>query len=331
MRYLTQMLLLTIVLSTMASRCNTGTVRESLHARAATSLSEQFENVLYSKPEFVSTWDTRNPLPKDQASELRYPFAYLWLALDSLSTSAGPDLLANADAVLMGAKDFRGPEGIGGVRSQRCYVAVLKSGSSFELQKYVHESSITSTTGLQIWIWSAKLEEFGDGFPRNFGIRERPSTLYATKIGQSFFIVSNDLKELETIATRLTSSNGTPRDTVGFSRRAELFQHEMWGYRKYRLNDTNDKMAAGIERVPPTAEELIFFVDATKGTIVLQLTLKDPTPEPAVAELFTSHKLPLPRRSNENTWEAAIPISTDEESFERIFSINFLFGFGVYS
>jgi hypothetical protein len=101
--------------------------REILQGRAALSLSEQFESVLFSKPQFVSEWDTNNSLPKDPAKNLRYPFAYLWLALDSLPTPAASKLLANTDAILVGAKDFRTPHGIGAVRSTRCYVATLRA------------------------------------------------------------------------------------------------------------------------------------------------------------------------------------------------------------
>src|ERR1700674_1106280 len=100
MRSIILTILVTIVLASLALHCDTGMAQERLQARAASSLYEQFETVLYSKPEFASSWDTSNPLPKDAASVLRDPFTYLWVGLDSLPTPAAPDLLANSDAVL---------------------------------------------------------------------------------------------------------------------------------------------------------------------------------------------------------------------------------------
>jgi hypothetical protein len=324
-------ILVTLVLGVLALRCDAGRARENLQFRAVSSLSERFESVLYSKPEFVSSWDANNPLPKDRAIQLRYPFAYLWLALDSLATGAGSDLLASTEAVLMGAKDFRPPEWLGGVRSRRCYVLVLKNGNSFSMQKYTPSPATVSATGLQIWNWSSKLEEFGEGVPPDSGVRERPSMLYATEIERSYVLVSNDVNELENLARRLTSTNVESQHPVGSNDWAELLRHEMWGYRRYRLGDANNKMAAGIEDVPPNAEALMFFVDAKKSTIALRLVLKDRTDVSSVAKLYSKHRMPAPTSSRGGAWETEIPLSDDDESFGRTFSINILFGFGVYT
>jgi hypothetical protein len=62
----------------------------------------------------------------------------------------------------------------------------------------------------------------------------------------------------------------------------------------------------------------------------LRLTLKKPTAEPAVAELYSRHKLPPPMQSSQGTWQTSISLADDRELFEPTFALNILFGFGVY-
>jgi hypothetical protein len=328
-------LLLTMTVATVLAAppfgCGRGVDRANLQARAASSLAEQFESVVYSKPEFVSAWDTNNPLPKDPAANLRNPFRYLWSALDSLPAKAASALLANSEAVLMGAKNFRAPTGLGDVRSQRCYVVVLKSGNSFDLQNHTHTAGMTSPSGLRIWNWSATLGEFGDGLPDKFEVRDQLSTLYATQIKQSYLLVSNDLKVLEALAQRLTSSNGNSQGVVGFHDWGELLQHEMWGYRRYRLSDTHNKMAAGVEDVPARADGLVFFLEAQHQIVAVRLILKDPSAESAAAAMYSRYQLPSPTPAGEGVWETRIRLSDTKESFAQTFGIIGLFGFAVYS
>jgi hypothetical protein len=319
------------ILTFLAWGCGTGAIRQNPGERAAASLSKEFETVLYSKPAFVSSWVANNPLPKDSASILRSPFAYLWLGLDSVPAPAASDLLANADAILVGAKDFRAPNGLGPVRSTRCYVATLKSGNKFDLQKHVQASALRDPSGLLIWQWSAKLGEFGEGIPPKYESLNQPSTLYAAELEQSYVIVSNDMNELESLAGSLSGPRGELTKPGSFTDWHEILKHEMAGYRKYRTDALNDPMSAGTQDIPPSAESLTFFLDVEKETITIQLASKSAITEDATAKLSKNYGLPALTQSGPRSWQSSIQLEGDGASFDQTFSLVGLFGFAIFT
>ncbi len=113
----------------------------------AAVLLQQFETVFYSRPDLLFGSQASKNLSKHDGNTLRIPFAYLVGALDALGNGASADVLANSEAVLVGAKDFSPPAGLGGVRSRSCYVVVVQSGSAFDFRKYFHESPSSTKTG----------------------------------------------------------------------------------------------------------------------------------------------------------------------------------------
>jgi hypothetical protein len=109
-------------------------VANSNQPQAASALFSEFETVFYAKADLLSSSGGYKGLSEQSANSLRVPFADLLGALDSLGKPISDEMLHDADAVLVGAKDFRPPAGLGAVRSQLCYVLVLRSGN-FDLGK----------------------------------------------------------------------------------------------------------------------------------------------------------------------------------------------------
>jgi hypothetical protein len=306
---------LPVLLAILCSGCSKAATspRES---SANAVLLQQFETVFNSSANLLSDSRSSRSLSKRDANTLRIPFAYLIGAFDSLGSGATADVLANAEVVLVGAKDFRPPAGLGGVRSRSCYVVVLRNGNKFDFRKYFHQSPVPLAGEISSWNWSAKLGEFGEGDPR-------ASSLYAAQIAQAYVLVANDLEEFQIVAKGLAS----PPQSLGGNEWASLVQHEVWGYRRYRRTEASHITAAGMTDITSTAEALIFFLDGDKKKGVLQLLASDGS---TAEKLNAKGKLPSLRPIRSGVWETTIPLTGDGTTSERIGATMWLFGFGLY-
>ena len=74
-------------------------------------------------------------LPAKNANSLRIPFSDLIGGLQSLGDQVPVEVFDAADAVFVGAKNFQSPNGLGGVRSQFCFVVAFRDGSQFDISK----------------------------------------------------------------------------------------------------------------------------------------------------------------------------------------------------
>lgn len=293
---------------------------------AAAALFEQFETVAYSSANLLSDSRDYYRLPTQVRSPLRLPFYFFLSSLDSLGGKAKTDVLGSADAVLVGAKDFRPPDGLGPVRSQRCYIVVLRRRSAFNLRKYFRQEPVSTTGGVPTWNWSVKLGEFGELDPR-------PSSLYAAQIGNSYLLVSNNLKELQVMAGRLSSQNPDGR-ILGEIRDWQIVsQHEVWGYRRYRHTEVVDKTAAGMAYVTPEAQALIFMFDREKNSFTLRLFCV-PGEERTPANINATGLFGRLKWFSGGVWERTVPLVGDfvdpEETLERLSAVMGMLGFGFY-
>jgi len=286
----------------------------ALHA--APVLIEQFETVFYSDIHLLSGSSVRVPLAKEDRDSLSQPFFYLTDGLDSLGKNVSGEVFHLSDSVLVGAKDFRPPAGLGPVRSQRCYVVVLKNDNTLEFRKYFKESPSASAMGSPVWSWSAKTGEFGE-------LDSRLSSFYATQLGHSYLLVSNSVEALQAVAERLLSPNNDSKITNDVCDWASMNGYPFWGYRLYRHSD---KTSDGVSYAPPDARSLCFFVDIRKKTAVLRL-VGSPTAKDALA--IHAGKIPEFRPYQAGAWETRIPLHGNDLTWERLFDIRVFFGFAV--
>jgi len=314
-----------ILLACLLCSCDRSAADTNRESRAAAALFGDFETVFYSKPHLLSSSDTYDQLSKLETSNLRFPFSYLQGALDALAGQFPTDTLASSEAVLVGAKDFQPPKGLGPVRSQRCYVVVLGKRGAPDLRKTFNYDPVASAAGAPVWNWGAKLGEFGEGDLRT-------SSLYAVVVANSYLLVSNNLAELQSVADKLASvTDDSSRTLSGIRQWESVSRHEFWGYRRYRHTGVADRMAAGMADVTPSAEALIFFLDSNKKSVLRLLASDDRTAEKMNAGISKAGVgWPPLKASGARAWETAISFSGDEQSAERTFIVVGLFGFPVY-
>ena len=290
---------------------------------AAAALFERFETVFYGEMGLVFRSGSYDQLSEDDSNFLRVPFALLLSGLDTLGEATAAEMLASGAAVLVGARDFRTPKGLGAVHSQFCYVVVLRSGSAFDLSKYFSQWPSTSERGMPVWKWSANLGEFGEGDPR-------PSTLYASQIGQSYLLFSNNLSELRAMGERLSSGKQDARILDGIRDWGLVSQHKLWGYRRYRHAGIVNRDASGMTGVTRGAEALMYFFDEEKKSSVLRL-LSSPKDEGTAFNISSNIYMPRMKPVGAGAWETVFPLAGDEDTFERLAFVMGLFGFGVYA
>jgi len=300
--------------------CNQSAAEAGHELRAASALFGRFETVFYAKGSIVSNSGLHGPVAKD-ADELRLPFFELQEALKSLGGDTSREVMTNSEGVFVGAKSFRSPSGLGPVRSERCYIMILKGGE-IDLYKRFPQSPAGSVAGASIWSWSAKLGEFGEDDPR-------PSSFYATQIAGSYLLLSNNLEDLQATAKGLIWSENPETILTGIRDWEMVRQHEVWGYRRYRHTGVVDAEAAGMSWVTPGAEALVFFVDFEEKISVMRLSSSGRN-EDAAAKMNATAKLPPLKPEGGGVWETRIPLTGDEGSFERLANVMDCFGFGVY-
>jgi len=285
--------------------------------RAAAVLFERFETVFHTSPALLSA-----PSADGSVDFMGEPFAYLLLGLDKAGVQARKSVLADASAVLLGTKDYLPPNGLGRTVSTRCYAVVLRQGNSIEISRYVDKSTLLSTTGPQIWKWSASLGEFGERDPR-------PSSVYATQIGHTFILVSNNLEELKNASEQLTALHNGPAVT-GIREWDDVSHHEFWGYRKYRHDQppAASTTFAGTKGIKPDAEALILYVDHKRNSGILRLLgskVDDGTAKSLTAEMTMPPLKPV----GPGVWANIFPLADAGPYSETPFQIMWLFGLGV--
>jgi hypothetical protein len=293
---------------------STWAVANSDQSQAASALFSEFETVFYAKADFLLTSGGYKGLSEERADSLRVPFADLQGALDSLGTSISGAILHNSEAVLVGAKDFRSPAGLGGVHSKLCYIAVLRSGT-FDFGVVASKSRVMSLAGESTWKWITPPTES----------QREGETFYATQVGHSYFLASNDASELQATVANLATSDA--QIVRGLREWEVVSQHALWGYRRYRQTEANQRDAAGLTDVTPTAKSLIFYFDSEKKSGVLRLLATDgSTPE----KMNATEKLPMLKPISSDVWQTNIPLLGDKTSSEQMLAVMWLFGFGLY-
>jgi hypothetical protein len=280
-------------------------------ARGRSALGGRFETVFRSKADLLAAHGGFGKVRGDAVGSLQLPFA-------NLIASVKPGILRAALSVMVGAKDFRSPVGLGAVGSTWCYLVVPRSRDDV-LARYIDGRKVDSSAGRVIWSWSRRLGEYGEGDPR-------ASVLYAVESPGKYLLVSNDESEL----LALDAALGRPAASGGSD---PLTQWQMavgqdyWGYRRYRNVGVADRSAAGLLDVAPTAETLGFVARTGTGHGIVRFS--STSPDDRTIERMAPRILTF-RRTDRLSWEADVSLSGDARSVEQLFAVIGLLGFGIY-
>jgi hypothetical protein len=277
-------------------------------------LLAEFETVAHTSAGLLMDSSDYKGLSVQIRNLLRFPYADLIGAFDSLGKQSLKTLIDEADAVLVGAKDFRPPDGLGSVRARLCYVIALRNPNRFDFLSAVDKSRLSPSDG-SIWKWVTKPTE---------SAREG-QTFYATQLGRSYLILSNNLSDVRTVAKKLALAEAP--SVPEFDNSAGISKKDFWVYRRYDASPRDDQNAAGLTDVTPSAHALSFSVESDSKSSVLRLIASDGG---TAERLNATGKLPALRPVTLNTWQTTISLNDEKDVVEPMLTIMWLFGFGAY-
>jgi hypothetical protein len=285
----------------------------------ASRLLERFETVFGADPS-VASMAEGDTLPAD-VKVFRTAFALLHGSVEVLRTGAATRLMTTAKRVFVAARDFRPPIGLGGIRSQFCYVVMLHDRNAFDLRAYPVQQ-VNSSESAPLLTWSAQLHEFGETDPR-------PTVLYAFQLA-NYIVLCNDVQNTRFVAGQLASTAPVIDQLSVLPDSAAFVQHGLWGSRRYeRSAPAVNQEAAGTTEIADDARSLAFAFDTSENAGVLTL-LTTNNGQRTANNLNALSRLPRLNERRPGLWEAEIPLTGDDLSAERVMVIMGLFGFGLY-
>jgi hypothetical protein len=219
------------------------------------------------------------------------------------------DLRQNYTGVLVGAKGFTPPDGIGMASSQECYIGILRPNGRSIIKADFGNAKYESIDGSRVWTWSAPPYE---GYPW-------PTTFYAAEIANAYFILGNDLAEFGEMIRSLTSEHNKSRANAGSWEPDGV--NTYWIYRSIRGSE-----AMHIDGIS-NAVVLKFIIDsAMQSNIEIDTSNKVSKTNPA--GLLSSETLHYELKEA-GRWQASIPLSRDPATVTALFRVFSAFGFGV--
>ena len=297
---------------------DTGTDAGS-RARAASVLFPQFESVGYAATDVLSQLD--KPIAPNTGADqvlpisLRLPFFQLLLGLNTLGTDALTTLNNNYSGVLVGAKGFKPPEGLGIFSSQDCYIGLLRPGRHSIIETDLNQSGSQTIDGQKVWTWTVPPYE---GYPYT-------TTYYIADIEHSYFVMGNDLTAFR--ATMRQLSQGTEDDSK-ISDPDALSDKAYWAYRSLRWNKVKHDTDPAGPASQMTTVVMKFTADFGTMTGQLEADSTDPDLQTDTKQLPASEIFHYERKAP-GTWQATVPIAKDPTSTTALYTVASVFGFGV--
>lgn len=229
-------LLIAIAVCLACQGCGRSSTHMDRRLIAASTLLGQFETIYCADGDLLLDLEAYRGLPKRDSNALRVPFADLLEALESPNMKPlAVEALQGTESILVGAKGFRPPKGLGSVRSTFCYVLLLKHGSQFNVGTFFESTPTKSSGGVRIWSWSHPSRKPNEG--------ERVAgALFVVQVKESYLVISNGIKELEEVSQGLQPNEGA----MNFERIPEwsyLNKHSVWAYRSYRHRDATQVLS----------------------------------------------------------------------------------------
>jgi hypothetical protein len=302
-----------------------GHAETNSETRAASVLFKQFETVVYTRTDFLASFDNHDGNVVDGEDNLILPFGELFEGFQALGPKTESDLEKIYGAVLVGAKDFGGPEGLGFgsdglglVNSRKCYIAIQEGDTQPNIDSDFSKASYESIEGKSVWTWSVPLYE---GSPKSV-------KFYAAQIGDSFFVMTNNRPDFEEAVKSLTSAESSKPTSISVPGWATFSAHNYWAYRLYRRGEVRYQNVAGTADLTLDVIALTFFADVDKREGFIQVLSSD-TSMKSIPNIWRGFDQNRFQPQGPGIWQATIPLSKDEAGVDSLSYLFYRFGFGV--
>jgi hypothetical protein len=296
--------------------------------RAESVLLKTFETVVYAKTEMIApvmaSLTKGEDIPADVSesmASLTAPFFELGNGLRALDPNVEKDLERKYGTILVGARDFwyipPGPEGLGPVRSHKCYIGVSRGGAKPNMESDFRNASKTSVSGRMVWIWPVPLGEGIKGSEQWF----------AGQVTDSNFVISNDRQAFEETVNALVSTAASNPEPIRARGWESLRTQEYWAYRSFRSESVANLKPDGGQALKLGIIALTFYVDNQKKEGRIQVFSSDTrvTTPPAMFP----EPVPIQLQSQgAGVWGATIPLP-NRPTDDKLFALMSQFGFGA--
>ena len=293
--------------------------------RAAAALFARYETIFYTNADLSSPLTPYKGLSRHAAGSLAIPFGELPAALDLLNKHASSEILGNADAVLIGARDFIPPRGAGsaGHPGLFCFIVVFGKQPTPSLAKFFTQTPATTGAAAPTWKWVADLYE-----------GEPAVSYYAAQVGLSYLVFSNDDKEIQEVARKLVSSDDPSRTLSTVRDWSFVGQHEYWGYRFIRRIGLVEKDLAGLDEFLPGVEAIAFCADINQKAGVMRLLGSQGTKRavPNLNKRIADETARSPMSFQPGTagvWDAPFSLSGGQVAMAKLWVIMSFFGYPI--
>jgi hypothetical protein len=288
-------------------------------ARATSAVVARFETTVFAKADLLA--GSPRPGRLSMRDYLREPFMNSLMNLEEVVPGSSGTVLLASESVLLGARDFRAPSGpppnLGGVRSKRAVVFVLRPGKRLDLSAFDNFAE-RGPQGV-LWRWPAHAQE------------GEPEAIYfhAALVGDAYFILANSRDDVEFMRRTLEGSAPRREGPPSIREWSTLSQTAAWSYRRYLHDPAEDRMAAGTLDVSDKAEALIMLPNLARDSVTLRLfsadTSADTVPRPNSWGPF-----PPWRGAGSGVWEAHVSFKYDETDMTSLLVMQWMLGFGLF-
>jgi hypothetical protein len=288
--------------------------------RAASILFQNFETVAYTKTDFLHHAEAhdRNFVANENA--LRLPFLELLGSLKAnvIAPNTTQDFEKYYPAVLVGSKNFVGPEGLGMVSANRCYIGVLNDETEPNLEPDLHRVAYELIGGRQVWTWSVPPYE---GY-------SRPTIFYAAQIGREYLLVTNNKRDFETTAKALASALDSKPSIIGLPGWETFSTYKYWIHRSVQRSGSISPDASGIKSMGEDVVGLTFFADLDLKESYLQVFSSNSNMKVA-PQILSGTEIRGFQASGAGVWKTSISLSKNTVGDDPLLNVFFLMGFGI--
>jgi hypothetical protein len=283
--------------------------------QAASALFKQFETVAYTKSDFLSKFDDQGSATASEY-DMRLPFLSFLGGLMVLGPEAVMDLEKGYSAVLVGAKDFTAPEGIGAVSSNSCYVAILDGNKEPDLEHDFDKAKSELISGNQVWTWSAPPYE---GHPK-------PTYFYAAQVAQRYFVMTNSHDDFLPVVRALSTSDSLLPTSMNALNWETYASQKYWVFRSIGGGGLSADGSDTKELKEVIA--LTFYADADKNESFIRVLSSDKSMK-SKPKVLPDSEMNRIEPQGAGIWQARIPLSAEGREDDPLFRVFSYFGFGV--
>lgn len=295
----------------------TGQAQANEEERAASVLFEQYETVASTRGDLFTSLSSYNQMKDvDSVAVLGLPFVDFMGALKALGPSAAADLEMKYSVILVGAKDFRPPQGIGAFVSTKCYIGILKDGPQPNVEPDFHHASLETMDGRRVWTWSIPPAEGAS----------QPGKFYAAQIAGSYLLMANDPQGFQAAAEALTSSQPSKPIQLRVPGWDTFSRYGYWADRPLRQDRVVKSSDAGID-VLRDVIAITFFADLGKRESFVRVVSSDKSMK-TMPKLFPEFALMQLRSGDAGTWQAELHLSKEQVANDATFQVFSYLGFG---